>query len=269
MRVNGVDLHVEVDGQGPPLLLLHGFTGSARAWDELTRSLRDQHTVIRVDALGHGLSAHPSDPARYRLEAASADLEAVLDALGHTRVDLLGYSMGGRQALHLAVHSPQRINRLILESATPGVESTTERAARIAADEALAERIERQGVPVFVDHWEQLPLLQLAAHVPASVRQRQHQLRLRNDPLGLANSLRGAGTGRQEPLWSALPELRLPVTLVAGQLDERYCTTAERMRNLLPRAHCHLVPHAGHTVHLDQPALFTSLVTMALDDKLT
>ena len=275
MRLNGLDFHVEshvegdadADAQPVSLLLLHGFTGSTRAWDDVRERLRDASPisgppiqVIVIDLIGHGRSATPADPARYSVEHAAADLAAVLDALGLARVHLLGYSMGGRLALAFAVHHPDRLASLILESASPGIEDLAERARRARSDDALAETIERDGLAAFVDAWEQQPLLQLAPHVSAEVRARQHALRLENTPRGLANSLRGMGTGRQPSYWAALDQLHVPTCLLSGALDSRYTEIAARMQARLPRAERSVLQAAGHTAHLDQPVEFACLV---------
>jgi 2-succinyl-6-hydroxy-2,4-cyclohexadiene-1-carboxylate synthase len=259
--LNGLDFHVEIEGHGPPLVLLHGFTGSVRAWDALRADLAADAMFIAVDLIGHGESAKPADPARYTFEWATRDLLALLDALNLERVDLLGYSMGGRLALHFAVNAPERVRRLVLESASPGIEDLSDRQARAASDHALAERIIRHGVPAFVAEWEQQPLLALAAHVPANVLLTQHQLRLKNSPIGLANSLRGMGAGQQQPLWSRLGDLaHTPMSLIVGEQDTRYCSIARRIQAELPHANLDIVSQAGHTVHLDQPAVFVRLV---------
>jgi 2-succinyl-6-hydroxy-2,4-cyclohexadiene-1-carboxylate synthase len=263
-QINGLDVHVEIEGVGRPLLMLHGFTGSVRAWDAIRSELAAAARVIAVDLVGHGRTASPVDPLRYTLEWAVKDLIGLCDALNLTRVDLLGYSMGGRVALHLALAAPERVNRLILESASPGIEDPEERRRRAEADEALAERILRDGMAAFVAEWERQPLLALAPHVPEAVRERQHTLRLMNDPLGLANSLRGMGAGQQAPVWSRLGELTLPVLLMVGESDFRYRAIASRMQALLPRAVLAVVAGAGHTVHVDQPTLFVRHVTEGL-----
>jgi 2-succinyl-6-hydroxy-2,4-cyclohexadiene-1-carboxylate synthase len=260
VHLNGLDFHVEVDGDGPPLLVLHGFTGSVRSWNHVRPELARRARLILLDLIGHGQSACPIDPARYTLAWSVRDLTALLDALELERVDLLGYSMGGRVALHVALAAPRRIRRLILESASPGIEDPVERARRAQADIALADRILRDGVAAFVREWEQQPLLAPAAHVPASARAARHAQRLRNDPLGLANSLRGMGAGQQAPLWSRLAELDLPVQLIVGANDARYRALGERMRAQLPRADLAVVAEAGHTVHDDQPAAFVDLI---------
>ncbi len=264
MRLNGLEFNVETEGSGPPLLLLHGFTGSVRAWDEVRPKLSVLATCIFVDALGHGRSVAPPAPARYSLDWSTRDLATLLDALEIDVVDVLGYSMGGRAALHFAVHVPDRVGRLILESASPGIEDEAERRQRAESDNALADRIEHAGVAAFVADWERLPLLQPAPHVSAATRAAKHAQRLNNDPLGLVNSLRGMGTGQQTPLWSRLPELSQPMQLIVGEDDTRYRQIGERMQSLLPHAELAIVPDAGHTVHVDQPARFVDVVKRAL-----
>lgn len=166
--------------------------------------------------------------------------------------------------MHFAVHASHRVRRLILESASPGIENAAERARRAHADDALADRIQRDGLPAFVDEWERQSLLVPAAHVSQGVRDRQHELRLGNTPLGLANSLRGMGTGQQAPLWSKLATLDIPVDLIVGDDDARYCAVASRMSASLPHAELTVVPAAGHTVHVDQPPAFVKAVRCAL-----
>jgi 2-succinyl-6-hydroxy-2,4-cyclohexadiene-1-carboxylate synthase len=260
IQLNGLEVQVVIDGAGPPLLLLHGFTGSVRVWDDLRRELADTATVIALDLIGHGASAVPPEVERYTLEWCARDLAVLLDILHLERVDLLGYSMGGRAALQFAVRHPERVQTLVLESASAGIESDVERLRRRQSDDALAERILGIGIAAFVEEWERQPLLALAAHVPEEVRARQHALRLQHKPLGLANSLRGMGAGRQTPLWSSLGQLTLPVQLIVGATDARYGVIAERMCSALPHATLHVVADAGHTVHLDQPRQFVALI---------
>jgi len=127
IRIDDIELYVERAGSGPPLLLLHGFTGSADEWAGLIPRLTGLREVIAPDLIGHGRSSAPADPARYTMEQCVVDLLALLDSLGHERVELLGYSMGGRVALQLAAAAPGRVRSLILESASPGIEDEAER----------------------------------------------------------------------------------------------------------------------------------------------
>lgn len=260
---NGVQLNVEVCTGPPgalPLVLLHGFTGSAATWTEQMRALRDMCTTIALDALGHGQSDAPSDPARYTMSHVVTDTLAVLDRFAIERCALLGYSMGGRMALHVAAAAPERVAALILESASPGLRTADERAARVAADAALAARIERDGIAAFVDEWERLPLWATQTRVPDFVRHALHVQRLQNDPRGLANSLRGAGAGAQPSLWERLCAIRTPTLLIAGALDAKFAAIASEMCAALPVAQLEIVPDAGHAVHLEQPAAFEGCI---------
>lgn len=254
--VNGIRLNVERAGRGDPLLLLHGFTGSVATWAPYQPIWTAQRQTIAIDIIGHGASDSPEDPERYGLGRGAADLLALLDRLGIEQIDLLGYSMGARLALHLATTAPARVRTLILESGSPGLADSAERDARCRADHALADRIEREGLTAFVDHWERLPLFASQERLPAAVRAALRAQRLRNDPRGLANSLRGMGTGRQEPLWDRLADLPMPVLLIVGAMDEKYVHLARRMAALLPATRLVAIPDAGHAVHLEQPGAF-------------
>ncbi len=260
LLVNGITLNVEVGGAGRPLLLLHGFTGSAAVWPALAARFAPHRCTVAVDLIGHGQSDTPADAERYRMEQCVADLLALLDTLEIAQTDVLGYSMGGRVALQMAATAPARVSTLILESSSPGLADPAERQARIAADEALADSIERDGLAAFVDRWEQLPLFASQAALPADIRARQHTQRLQNNPQGLANSLRGMGTGRQSSLWDRLPQLRMPALLIVGALDQKYCAIAEQMAQALPNVRTVVVPNAGHAVHLEQPERFAMIV---------
>jgi len=260
ITANGVQYCVEQSGSGPALLLLHGFTGSVATWEPQIAAWRDRYTCLAVDLLGHGQSDAPADPARYGMAATVADLIAILAALGIARTHLLGYSLGGRVALALAVAQPARIGGLVLESASPGLATTEERTTRRAADTALAADIERDGVPAFVERWEALPLWASQATLPPATRAALHDQRLHNRATGLANSLRGLGTGAQPALHDQLGRLNVPTLCLAGTFDAKFVALAEDLTVALPQAQLALIPGAGHAVHLEQPAAFSQTV---------
>lgn len=267
VQVDNLRLYVERAGSGPPLLLLHGFTGSAAEWDALLPRLAPLRDTLGVDLIGHGRSSAPPDPARYTIERCVADLLALLDRLGLGRVELLGYSMGGRVALQLAAAAPARVAGLILESASPGIADPAERAARVASDEALAARIEREGLGWFVDHWAGIPLFASQAQLPEAERVALRERRLRGSAIGYANSLRGMGAGRQESLWERLPALAVPMLLISGELDVKYLASNRRAAELLPDARHAVVAGAGHSVHLERPEAFAELVVRFLETR--
>lgn len=248
-----------------PLVLLHGFTGSAATWEELLPSLAAHRRVVAISLAGHGASDAPADAARYAAARAAADVVQVLDALALPRVALLGYSMGGRVALHVALAAPRRVRALLLESASPGIADPESRAARRESDRALAHDIELDGVAAFVARWERLPLWESQRALPEAVRARLRALRLAGDARGLANSLRGLGQGESEPLHGRLPELRMPVLLLSGALDEAYVAIAREMAAAMPRASVAVTAGAGHAVHLERPSEFGGAVNAFLD----
>ncbi|MCY4526838.1 MAG: 2-succinyl-6-hydroxy-2,4-cyclohexadiene-1-carboxylate synthase [Anaerolineaceae bacterium] len=258
--VNGLNYHFHCEGDGPPLLLLHGFTGSHASWLRIVRGFAEHFLTIAVDLPGHGRSDSPVDPLRYRHERVSADLVALMAHCGHSRFHLLGYSMGGRLALALVLFFPQKVAALVLESASPGLATAVERARRREQDERIARKIETEGVRRFVQYWEQLPLFASQGRLPAAEQRSLRQQRLRNSAAGLAASLRGAGTGTQKSLWSQIPQLKTPALLVCGELDSKFCDIARRMAAANPALQMQQVAGAGHCIHLEQPQSFARTV---------
>ena len=266
VKVNGLSFGVVMRNEAvqgrQTLVLLHGFTGNAIGWGQMLDELAHSGwRVIALDLLGHGQSDAPSDPERYTIEHCQEDIIGVLRQLGvhEGEAILLGYSMGGRIALYCAFSGFFRA--LILESASPGLADVTERERRNASDRQLAASIEQDGVAAFVEHWEHLPLFATQRNMSREQQAALHAQRLNNRASGLANSLRGVGTGVQPALHNHLPNLNIPVLLIAGQLDPKFCTIAQQMAQALPQAQLQIVPSAGHTVHLEQPETFLALVT--------
>ncbi|MSQ41636.1 MAG: 2-succinyl-6-hydroxy-2,4-cyclohexadiene-1-carboxylate synthase [Dehalococcoidia bacterium] len=256
VELDGLALNVERAGEGPPLVLLHGFTGDAGGWSALAAQLAPEFTTLAMEIVGHGASDAPAAPERYRMRRAVDDLVALLRACGHERAAWLGYSMGGRVALQVAVHRSEAVSALVLEGASPGLADAAERARRVASDEALAQRIERDGVPAFVDEWEAQPLFATQAALPTATRAAIRAGRLANRATGLANSLRGMGAGAQEPLHGRLGAVRVPALLLAGALDARYTAIAREMAQALPDATMQVIEGAGHAAHVERPREF-------------
>ncbi|MBW3534052.1 MAG: 2-succinyl-6-hydroxy-2,4-cyclohexadiene-1-carboxylate synthase [Gemmatimonadetes bacterium] len=257
----GLALRVHERGDGPTLLLLHGFTGSVEAWGEaLLDGLACRHRVLAVDLHGHGRSDAPTDPARLDMLRVVDDLVAVLDAAGARRATWIGYSMGGRVALAAAVLRPERVERLVLESASPGLATPEERSLRREQDEALAASLEREGLEAFVDRWMALPLFASQRRLPAEVREGERRRRLANRPAALAASLRGMGAGSQPSFWEALAGVAAPTLLLTGEEDAKFRALADAMAARLPDALRRDVAGAGHAVHLEAPEAWLEAV---------
>jgi 2-succinyl-6-hydroxy-2,4-cyclohexadiene-1-carboxylate synthase len=234
---------VERGGARPRLVLVHGFTQTGRSWAAITADLATDHEVVVVDAPGHGAST----PVRAGL---SDGAEAIAAAAGPGTY--VGYSMGARFVLRAALACPDVVQRAVLLGANPGIEDPAERTARRAADEALAARIEGDGVDAFLDDWLAQPLF---ASLPPSAADRAD--RRRNTAAGLASSLRLAGTGAEPDVWADVGRLAMPVLVLAGSADAKFRAIGERLAAAIgPTARFEAIPDAGHAAHLEQPAPF-------------
>ena len=245
-------LHAETSGSGPRLVLVHGFTQTARSWGRFGELIGAGRELVRVDLPGHGGSAE----VRADLAESAALLVEVASADG-APFDLLGYSLGGRVALHAALAAPSGLRRLVLIGATGGIEDPAAREERRRRDEALAAQAEAD-LEEFLVRWVASPMFAGLADPGLGERRR-------NSPAGLASSLRLAGTGTQESLWDRLGEVRVPLLALAGAGDVRFALAAARLAHGVPAGVFSLVPGAGHAAHLAQPACCAAIVRRFLD----
>ena len=248
----GGALHRAFDWRGPDrLVLVHGFTQTLRSWDGMTPTLADAFQVVRVDLPGHGGSS-----------GVDLDFVETAAAIGDAggRATYVGYSMGGRLCLRLAVDRPELVRALVLVGASPGLGDDGERAARRAADEALADEIERIGTAAFLDRWLAQPMFSTLTPDPVDLEARRG-----NSSDGLATALRQLGPAVQEPLWDRLRELEMPVLAVAGQEDPKYIGIAEDMADAIGvNAQVVTLAGAGHAAHLERPEGFCRLLAAFL-----
>ncbi len=235
------------------VVLLHGFGGSRRVWDGVVAHLpAERYRPLALDLPGHGEQADAARPITFEGCVAS-----VLER-SPERFVLVGYSMGGRIALHVALAAPERIARLVLISTTAGIEDPAERASRRERDRRLAEKIDSGSIEDFSERWRAQPMF---AADPPSVDRLARADQARNRPDGVAAALRGIGTGEMAPLWERLGELRMPVTIVVGARDAKFHVLGRRMAELLADATLVMAP-GGHVLPLENP----SAVVEALED---
>lgn len=247
-----------VAGSGLPVTLLHGFTQSGRSWREIIARMPDGYRWIVPDIRGHGdTQTKPGAPCS--MEACTDDLVAIWEELDLGRVHLAGYSMGGRLALHVAARRPERVASLLTIGAHAGLDESA-REGRREGDEALADRIEKEGIEPFVDYWGSLPLFAGLARRGDSYLAEVRAERLKNHVAGLACSLRGMGAGVMEPVWDDLGHVTAPCTFVAGQLDHGYVASARRLAASVPHGRVEIVPRAGHAVHQERPEAFARIL---------
>ena len=254
-------LHAEVRGSGPTLVVLHGFTQTGRLWGRFGDMLAESHTLVAVDLPGHG----GSGSVRADLPmTAGLVAEAARTVIADEPCALLGYSLGARVALHVALGADLPLRRVVFIGVTAGMEDPAARERRRQSDDSLADELEASGdVERFVDAWLHGPMFERLAPDEAGRSER-----LRNSASGLASSLRLCGAGTQEPVWDQLGDLACPVLALAGSDDIRFAAHALRVAHLAPHAVASLVPGGGHAVHLAQPEQTARIVRHWLGNEL-
>jgi len=235
-------------------LALHGFTGSPHSWDFVPRMTGEQWLTPAL--VGHAQSQAEASVSHFEHEVAR--LAALAESAG--RVTLIGYSLGARLALGVALAAPHAVERLLLISGHFGLDSAADQEQRRAADAAWVELLQVRGLAEFVAAWEAQPLWATQRHLPAAIRQRKHAERMSHDALGLARSLRVTGLAEMPSYRARLPEIRIPTTIVAGALDRKFCDLGRVLTAAIPQATLELVPEAGHDLLLERPELITEVI---------
>jgi len=242
------------DAGRPPLVLLHGFMGCAEDWATIAASLSERWCCIAPDLPGHGDT--PFDPDQHGdFGRYAGSVVGLLDELGIELTAAVGYSMGGRLLLYLACTVPGRFGRIVVASASPGLDSAEERAERVEQDEQLARRLEKEAPVAFLEWWYHLPLfagVAACAGYPAMLERR-----LQGNPQSHAAVLRIAGVGYQPSLWPALRRLKKSMLMVYGEQDTKYSALAERVTACGAHAAAVALPGCGHAAHVERPDLFT------------
>jgi 2-succinyl-6-hydroxy-2,4-cyclohexadiene-1-carboxylate synthase len=232
------------DGAAETLVLLHGFGGTRHAWDQVIAHMDPQrYRPLTLDLPGHGEAASDGGPITFE-----TCVDAVL-AASPERFALCGYSLGGRIALLVALMAPERITRLILVSSSPGIEASAERARRRAADQQIADDLERAPFERFIERWRGQPLF---ADDPPAVSATVREEQLRSQPQALAAVMRNLGSGEMAPMWSRLEELKMPVSIVVGERDTKFVALGRRMQRMLTQAELTIAP-GGHRLPLESP----------------
>lgn len=257
-----IRLHVDADPdcreRMPVLVLLHGINLDGGIWNGARDALRRIGPTASVDLLGHGASPAPADPAAYTPDAYVAHFEDVLARLGVPTAWWLGYSMGGFIVQRVALQRPDLVQGLVLIATDAGIEDADERAAKRATDLELAKGTARHGMDWFFDrYYGRYPAI---ANLPPKQLAKLRALRTRNPAVGIANAMRGAGSGGLEPVWHRLGEIDVPALVLCGTEDARFVKQAPRMAAALPRSRLELIEGAGHPVVRQKPAELAAAV---------
>jgi len=261
IEIGGGSFQVRIEGEGPPLLLLHGFTGSIETMSDFSAALRNHFCVISVDLPGHGRTSVPDDPVWYTFPKCNSVLVHILNYLSIEKCFICGYSMGGRMALVFGATVPSRVAAIATIGASGGIEDKKQRDSRRKEDEKLASFIESEGIEPFVKKWMDHPLFAGQRKLGETFLGKSCRQRLSNDPYSLACSLRGMGTGVQTPVYRELQQLDIPMLFVAGEEDKKFCDLALQLKTKCQRGCTHFIRQAGHAAHLENRALSAEAVT--------
>ncbi|WP_243881252.1 2-succinyl-6-hydroxy-2,4-cyclohexadiene-1-carboxylate synthase [Rummeliibacillus suwonensis] len=265
--VRGINVHYQIINPRAEktIVFLHGFTGSTKTWDTVIQSFQKDYRIFAIDLIGHGLTDSPYNVRRYSMEEQVELLHEFFEARRVPSFTLVGYSMGGRVALAFAVKYAGMIEKLVLESSSPGLPTEAERTARRKNDRTLAEKIEKNGLDAFVKEWENIPLFESQKALPTPKQLVIRQERLNQRAVGLANSLRGMGTGQQPSYWDELKKMTKPVLLITGELDQKFQQKAIDMEEKFLCCENKTVPDVGHAVHVENPQIFATIIEEHLE----
>ncbi len=251
------------DKSNPAVFFLHGFLGSAQDWCDVASFISKDYWCISVDLPGHGKTVVNGSEEAYRMENCANGLVDFLDSLNIGKCDIVAYSMGGRLALYMAINFPDRFDRVILESTSPGLKTEQERQERRAHDNMLAERLETGSLKQFLKEWYDQPLF-------ATLKQDKKRFaklltnRINNNKgglaTGLATSLRMMGAGVQPSLWGQLHKIQACLLLIVGEKDDKFKRIAAEMAPKCPRASICIVQGTGHNTHWEKPEEYANQV---------
>jgi len=253
-------LHYETDGDNsrPAVIFLHGFLGNCNSWNEIIPSLQKKYYCITVDLPGHGRSL-PVDDSLYTIPNCSKLIMRLLDNLGVLKISIVGYSMGARLGLLVALNYPERINKLVMESSSPGLKTKQERINRQKSDEKLAQELEKASLEQFLQNWYNQPLFDSLKRDQERFRALMEKRKI-NDPVGLARSLRFMGSGVQDSLWGKLKDLQVPTLLIVGEYDRKFREIAQDMSIEADKIAIKTVTGAGHNVHYEKPSEYAEVL---------
>jgi 2-succinyl-6-hydroxy-2,4-cyclohexadiene-1-carboxylate synthase len=242
------------------VFLLHGFTGSSRDWIPVIPFLDKRFNYFLVDLVGHGRSDSPKDLIYYYIDSIINQLNEIILSLSDSKTILCGYSLGGRVALNYALNNSSNLRGLILESCSGGISDMSLREERIIQDEKLAAFIEANPIEKFIDYWMNLDLFNTQRRFSSDKRSKIRELKIENNRIGLANILRGFGTGRMEPAYNSMNKIKIKTLLISGELDSKFTDLNNEMVKLFPNASHTNIKNAGHNTHLEEPRRFIEVV---------
>lgn len=263
IRYKGITLNLKIiqrNNSGKYIIFLHGFTGSLKDWIEVTKLIDSGFNIAILDFIGHGESDSPVDESLYSTESIIEQIDLAINSITKGKIILAGYSMGGRAALSYAIQYPKKLLALILESTSPGITSENLRKERIISDDELAKFILDNPIEKFINHWMNIDLFKSQNSLPKEKLKLIREKKSKNNKVGLANSLKGFGSGKMPPLFENLKNIRIKTLLISGELDEKFTNIDLHMSRLIQSSEIVIVKGAGHNTHLEKEEEFVKVV---------
>jgi 2-succinyl-6-hydroxy-2,4-cyclohexadiene-1-carboxylate synthase len=248
------------------VFLLHGFTGSSSDWMEIIPNLNKNFSYVAVDLIGHGQSDSPNELNHYKTPSLLTQLDEVFKNFTKDHFILKGYSMGGRAALSYAAAYPENLLGLILESSSPGIAEEKSRQERVLADEKIIKMIEGKSLEEFIEFWINQDLFASLKNLPKEKFEQIQKSKIKNQKIGLINSLRGFGTGVMPPLHNKLNSIKCKTLLVTGELDSKFSNINRELKKKLINSRHKIVKDSGHIVHFEKPEEFVKVVNEFLEN---
>jgi 2-succinyl-6-hydroxy-2,4-cyclohexadiene-1-carboxylate synthase len=267
LTLGNYQFHYKIQGSRdrPVILFLHGFLGDCHEFDAVISHFSDRFCCLSFDLPGHGLTEVSGGDRDYTMPNTAQAIILLLQELQISRCRLVGYSMGGRLALYLALHFPHYFTQLVLESASPGLKTPEAQAQRAESDRRLAAELETTDLSTFLTRWYNQPLFasfRLHPEFEQICERRSH-----HHPAAIAQSLRHLSTGCQPSLWSHLSQNQLPLLLLVGEQDPKFTTINAEMATTCPTAQLRIIPGCGHNIHIENPQKFAQALGQFFSDR--
>ena len=249
----------KIEGSGTPLLLIHGFTGSHKSFDKISNFLKIYFKVITIDMIGHGKSMDYKKE-NYSFDQSIQDISSILESQSLKKINILGYSLGGRLAMQFVNKNPNKINKLIICSASNGIKNKKERENRIISDSKIINLLENYPLDHFVNYWQNLKLWQSEKRLDIKKIIQLRKIRLTQNKIGLALSLSNQGQGVQEYLGDQLRSIKANTLIMFGEKDKKYKEISKEIHNLIENSKLEMVPNSGHNIILENPIFISQKV---------
>ncbi|MEH2192038.1 MAG: 2-succinyl-6-hydroxy-2,4-cyclohexadiene-1-carboxylate synthase [Nostoc sp.] len=249
---------LNINGNKPIIIFLHGFMGNIHEFDEAIKLLAEDFSYLTIDLPGHGKTEVLGGDKYYTMEFTTQAIINLLDEFKIDKCYLIGYSMGGRLALYLTLNFPERFIKVVLESASPGLATEAERLERVRRDVQVARKLSRSIIQAdftaFLTNWYNQPIFSYIKNHPQY--NRMIESRLQNNPLELDKSLRFMGTGCQASLWEKLKKNKIPILLLAGEYDEKFISINTKMAQICKFTQLKIIKNSGHNIHFENTSAF-------------